>query len=45
MERIIEKKGAFFTHRLRYGQAEESKFYVIPILFLFLIRSQNSEVK
>jgi hypothetical protein len=28
LERIIEKKGAYFTHRLRYGQAEESKFQV-----------------
>ena len=28
LERIIEKKGAYFAHRLRFGQAEESKFYV-----------------
>ena len=28
LERIISKKGSYFTHRLRFGQAEETKFNV-----------------
>jgi len=28
LERIISKKGQYFAHRLRYGKADETKFYV-----------------
>jgi hypothetical protein len=28
LERIIEKKGQYFTHRLKFGSVEETQFYL-----------------
>ncbi len=28
LERLLEKSGSYFVHRLRYGTAEETKFSV-----------------